>query len=72
MRVLVRTAEQDDQAKLQSRLDFAADEPWQRSVVFVRDPKEEPYDTVAVFLNLYGSLRDLLQPTQSDSRLRRR
>jgi catechol 2,3-dioxygenase-like lactoylglutathione lyase family enzyme len=34
----------------------------ERSVVFVREPKEEPYATVAVFRDLYGNLWDLLQP----------
>jgi hypothetical protein len=33
-----------------------------RAVVFVRDPKEEPYGTVAVFKDLYGNLWDLVQP----------
>lgn len=32
-----------------------------RGVVFVREPKEEPYGTVAVFQDLYGNLWDLLQ-----------
>lgn len=31
-------------------------------VVFVRDPKEEAYGTVAVFEDLYGNLWDLIQP----------
>ncbi|MBY4597968.1 VOC family protein [bacterium BD-1] len=31
-------------------------------VEFVRDPREEPYGTVAVFRDLYGNLWDLLQP----------
>uniref|UniRef100_A0A7C1FJE3 VOC family protein n=1 Tax=Caldilinea aerophila TaxID=133453 RepID=A0A7C1FJE3_9CHLR len=31
-------------------------------VVFVREPKEESYGTVAVFKDLYGNLWDLLQP----------
>jgi len=30
-------------------------------VAFVREPKEEPYGTVAVFKDLYGNLWDLLQ-----------
>ena len=34
----------------------------ERGVVFVRDPKEEPYGTVAVFKDLYGNLWDLVQP----------
>jgi|SRR3569623_1460888 len=33
-----------------------------RGVVFVREPKEESYATVAVFRDLYGNLWDLLQP----------
>ena len=33
-----------------------------RGVVFVREPREEPYGTVAVFKDLYGNLWDLLQP----------
>jgi catechol 2,3-dioxygenase-like lactoylglutathione lyase family enzyme len=30
-------------------------------VTFVREPKEEPYGTVAVFRDLYGNLWDLLE-----------
>jgi len=33
-----------------------------RGVVFVREPRVEPYGTVAVFRDLYGNLWDLLQP----------
>lgn len=33
-----------------------------RGVVFVREPKEEAYGTVAVFQDLYGNLWDLIQP----------
>jgi catechol 2,3-dioxygenase-like lactoylglutathione lyase family enzyme len=32
-----------------------------RNVEFVREPKEEPYGTVAVFKDLYGNLWDLIQ-----------
>lgn len=32
-----------------------------KGVVFVRDPREESYGTVAVFRDLYGNLWDLLQ-----------
>jgi catechol 2,3-dioxygenase-like lactoylglutathione lyase family enzyme len=32
-----------------------------RGVVFVREPREESYGTVAVFQDLYGNLWDLLQ-----------
>ena len=35
-----------------------------KGVVFIREPKEEPYGTVAVFQDLYGNLWDLLQPKQ--------
>ena len=31
-------------------------------IVFVREPREESYGTVAVFEDLYGNLWDLLQP----------
>jgi catechol 2,3-dioxygenase-like lactoylglutathione lyase family enzyme len=33
-------------------------------VTFVREPKTEPYGTVAVFRDLYGNLWDLLQPRE--------
>ena len=32
-----------------------------KGVIFVREPKEEVYGTVAVFKDLYGNLWDLLQ-----------
>ena len=35
-----------------------------KGVVFVRDPEEESYGTVAVFRDLYGNLWDLLQLKQ--------
>ena len=31
---------------------------------FVREPKEAPYGTVAVFEDLYGNLWDLIEPSQ--------
>ena len=34
----------------------------ERGVMFVREPKQESYGTVAVFQDLYGNLWDLLQP----------
>jgi catechol 2,3-dioxygenase-like lactoylglutathione lyase family enzyme len=34
-----------------------------KGVVFVREPRNELYGTVAVFKDLYGNLWDLLQPT---------
>jgi catechol 2,3-dioxygenase-like lactoylglutathione lyase family enzyme len=33
-----------------------------RGVVFIREPTEQPYGTVAVFRDLYGNLWDLIQP----------
>lgn len=33
-----------------------------KGVVFVREPKEEDYGTVAVFQDLYGNLWDLFEP----------
>ena len=35
-----------------------------KGVIFVRDPKEESYGTVAVFKDLYGNLWDLVQLNQ--------
>ena len=35
-----------------------------KGVVFVREPSEESYGTVAVFKDLYGNLWDLLQLKQ--------
>lgn len=35
-----------------------------KGVIFVREPKEEPYGIVAVFRDIYGNLWDLLQPTR--------
>lgn len=39
--------------------DYRAYSP--KGVNFVREPKEEPYGTVAVFQDLYGNLWDLVQ-----------
>ncbi len=36
-----------------------------KGIVFVREPKEEVYGTVAVFKDLYGNLWDLVQPKSS-------
>ena len=33
-------------------------------VMFIREPSEQPYGTVAVFQDLYGNLWDLIQPKQ--------
>ncbi len=45
--------------------DFARDYSEMRAsgIHFVREPKTEPYGTVAVFEDLYGNLWDLIQPT---------
>lgn len=42
-----------------------------RGVVFVRQPKTEPYGTVAVFLDLYGNMWDLIQPSDEAIQKRR-
>jgi len=34
-----------------------------KGVQFVREPRDEPYGTVAVFTDLYGNLWDLIQHT---------
>jgi catechol 2,3-dioxygenase-like lactoylglutathione lyase family enzyme len=36
-----------------------------KGVRFVREPREEPYGTVAVFADLYGNLWDLIQLNSS-------
>lgn len=38
-----------------------------RGVCFVREPKREPYGTVAVFKDLYGNLWDLIEPAPNRS-----
>jgi catechol 2,3-dioxygenase-like lactoylglutathione lyase family enzyme len=38
-----------------------------QGIVFVREPKNEPYGTVAVFKDLYGNLWDLVQPCAATS-----
>jgi catechol 2,3-dioxygenase-like lactoylglutathione lyase family enzyme len=35
-------------------------------IVFVREPKREPYGLVAVFKDLYGNLWDLLEPSDAN------
>ena len=35
-------------------------------IVFVREPKREPYGMVAVFEDLYGNLWDLLEPSAAN------
>ncbi len=36
-----------------------------RKVNFIRPPQQEPYGTVAVFEDLYGTMWDLLEPNES-------
>jgi catechol 2,3-dioxygenase-like lactoylglutathione lyase family enzyme len=38
-----------------------------RGIEFVREPRQEPYGTVAVFKDLYGNLWDLLGPRANTS-----
>ena len=38
----------------------------ERGVVFVEEPRLEPYGTVAVFTDLYGNRWDLIEPAASD------
>ena len=38
-----------------------------RGVVFVEEPRLEPYGAVAVFTDLYGNRWDLIEPAASDS-----
>ena len=49
--------------------DFARDYERYRSrgVVFVREPVQQPYGTVAVFRDPWGNLWDLLQPSVSQA-----
>jgi catechol 2,3-dioxygenase-like lactoylglutathione lyase family enzyme len=37
-----------------------------KGIVFVREPKREPYGMVAVFKDLYGNLWDLLEPSAAN------
>ncbi|GJM25985.1 MAG: hypothetical protein DHS20C16_24000 [Phycisphaerae bacterium] len=47
--------------------DFERDFNCYRSngIKFIRDPKEEPYGRVAVFVDLYGNKWDLIEPAKS-------
>ena len=36
-------------------------------IKFIREPKNEPYGTVAVFEDLYGNLWDLIEPSGKNS-----
>ncbi len=37
-----------------------------KGVTFIREPRSEPYGTVAVFQDLYGNLWDLVQPNSPE------
>jgi catechol 2,3-dioxygenase-like lactoylglutathione lyase family enzyme len=37
------------------------------NIKFIREPKEEPYGTVAVFEDLYGNLWDLIEPRNENT-----
>jgi catechol 2,3-dioxygenase-like lactoylglutathione lyase family enzyme len=81
--LLARASNADQEARIGSQtggrvfLFLYTDDFWRdyenykaKGVVFVREPKEEPYGTVAVFLDLCGNMWDLLQPSQSHLELR--
>ena len=50
--------------------DFARDYADYRAkgVSFIEEPRNEPYGTVAVFMDLYGNRWDLIQPARAASR----
>jgi catechol 2,3-dioxygenase-like lactoylglutathione lyase family enzyme len=52
--------ETDDFARDQARMLAAG-------VVFLEEPRHEPYGTVAVFADLYGNRWDLIQPVRAAS-----
>jgi catechol 2,3-dioxygenase-like lactoylglutathione lyase family enzyme len=76
--LLARASSEEQQSRIGSQtggrvfLFLYTDDFWRdyesyksKGVVFVREPKEEAYGTVAVFKDLYGNLWDLLQPKQA-------
>lgn len=76
--LLVRAANEEQQTRIGNQtggrvfLFLHTDNFWldydtykSRGVVFVREPQEESYGTVAVFKDLYGNLWDLVQPKPS-------
>lgn len=73
--LLARAADDDQVARIGNQtggrvfLFLYTDDFWRdfavfrtRGIEFVREPKDEPYGTVAVFRDLYGNLWDLLEP----------
>ena len=76
--LLARAANEEQQSRIGNQtggrvfLFLQTDDFWRdydayksKGVVFVREPKEEMYGTVAVFKDLFGNLWDLVQPKQS-------
>lgn len=72
--LLARAADQEQESRIGNQtggrvfLFLHTDDFWrdyrrykERGVIFIREPKEESYGTVAVFKDLYGNLWDLLQ-----------
>jgi catechol 2,3-dioxygenase-like lactoylglutathione lyase family enzyme len=77
--LLAKAANQEQQSRIGSQaggrvfLFLYTDNFWQdyeryktNGIVFVREPKREPYGMVAVFKDLYGNLWDLLEPSDAN------
>jgi catechol 2,3-dioxygenase-like lactoylglutathione lyase family enzyme len=75
--LLARAANEEQQSRIGNQtggrvfLFLHTDDFWRdynayksKGVVFVREPKQESYGTVAVFKDLYGNLWDLVRPKQ--------
>lgn len=75
--LLARAANEEQQSRIGNQtggrvfLFLHTDDFWRdyhayraKGVVFVREPAEESYGTVAVFRDLYGNLWDLIQPRE--------
>jgi catechol 2,3-dioxygenase-like lactoylglutathione lyase family enzyme len=75
--LLARAANEEQQSRIGNQtggrvfLFLHTDDFWRdyhlyqsRGVVFVREPAEQPYGTVAVFRDLYGNLWDFIQPRE--------
>ncbi|GAM58913.1 glyoxalase family protein [Vibrio ishigakensis] len=73
---LLKASEQDEavvgrQAGSSVLMIFETEDFWsdyekfkQRNVVFLEEPRVEPYGTVVIFEDLYGNKFDLIQPTK--------
>jgi catechol 2,3-dioxygenase-like lactoylglutathione lyase family enzyme len=79
--LLARASSEEQQSRIGSQtggrvfLFLYTDDFWRdyesyksKGIVFVREPKDELYGTVAVFKNLYGNLWDLVQQATNDER----